>query len=369
MARITHTILLTLLVFTLSLFSFGCSKPDDIVLGSIFYLSTSKGEPLEQGLTMLDGMQLAIDELNERGGINGRHIRLEYRDAKGDPELAKKLFEELRKSSPALIFTMYTHISMAISPLAAKYKIPLLALQATAEAVTQNAPYTFRYWPTALDEARGVMPIVYKLKATRICLVYMDNDYGKSSSSEMIKLLSKNNIPFVELPFKKIDDDFRKGVEKLDDCDTIHITAFPNLAIPVMEVLRESFPNKNFLGPSSFSSPDISKHPLLDGTWAPTPLIYNPSFPFATEVGKEFTERFETPFSHHAAIGYDSINLLAQIMAKGGTSHEEIKAELESAFIYPGLFGDVIKAQGSHDFTFPLYPARIMDKKIVYQGR
>ena len=369
MARITHTFLLYILVITLSLFPFGCSKPDDIVLGGVFYLSTSKGEPLGQGITMLDGMKLAIDELNERGGINGRHVRLEYRDSKGDAELAKKLFEDLRQSSPVLVFTMYTHISMAISPLAAKYNIPQLALQATAEAVTQNAPYTFRYWPTALDEAKGAMPIVHKLKAKNCCLVYMDNDYGKSSSQGIARLLSKNNIPFLELPFKKVDDDFKKRVEELVDCDMIHITAFPTLAIPVVEMIRESFPDKNLLGPSSFSSPDLSTVSLMEGIWAPAPLIYNPSFPFAIEVGKKFNKKFEMPFSHHAAIGYDSINLLAQLMAKGGTSHEEIKAELESAFIYPGLFGDVVKDQGSHYFTFPLYPARIMNKTIVYQGR
>jgi branched-chain amino acid transport system substrate-binding protein len=70
----------------------GCSARDPIFIGVAVELSGSRGKI---GVTLRNGAQLAVDEINAAGGINGRQIQLIVRDDQGSPEVANQVDQEL----------------------------------------------------------------------------------------------------------------------------------------------------------------------------------------------------------------------------------------------------------------------------------
>ncbi len=73
----------------------------------------------EIGIQMRDGMQLAVDEINSRGGINGRAIELIIVDNETNPEKAKKDFIEIEEThAPLMHITSLSSVSTAVATLA-----------------------------------------------------------------------------------------------------------------------------------------------------------------------------------------------------------------------------------------------------------
>ena len=71
------------------------------------------------GVQMRDGMQMAVDEINSRGGINGRAIELIIADDESNPEKAKKVFLEIEEThAPLLYISSLSSVSTAVSILA-----------------------------------------------------------------------------------------------------------------------------------------------------------------------------------------------------------------------------------------------------------
>ncbi len=138
-----------------------------IGLGSFFFFEESIiMQPIKIGVTLAitgpgsgldieirDGMQMAVDEINSRGGINGRPVELIIVDNETNPEKAKKDFLEIEETHAPLLYVSSTStIATAVAPLAEENEVVLIALAATAPGVTKQKEWTYRYFPAADDE-------------------------------------------------------------------------------------------------------------------------------------------------------------------------------------------------------------------------
>ncbi len=347
----------------------GCSQPESLQIGAILILTDRNGNQLSVEREILDGMHMAIKEINEDGGIVGTRIELIYKDCQGVPELAKKQFRELAAQSPAAVITIYTHITEALVPEATELETIQLATMATGEGITDNGPYSFRYWPQASDEGRAILPLVDKLGVRKLGLINIDNTYGNSVSNELSRLLATKDVTTQKIVYSEITPSLNKRLEALTDCDAISFTCFPKDIEPLAKIIRQKYPKMPLIGPNSISSPHYLKNPVFDGIYVAAPLVYNPASPYLGNVGTKFEKTYGLPLSQYSAIGYDIIILLSQIISKNGASAEAIKNTFEAGFIFPGLFGDVVNNKGSHHMTYQLIPAKIKNEQLIYQRR
>jgi len=121
-----------------------------IGLGSFFFFEESFGrDPIKIGVTLSetgpgsgigieerDGMLMAVDEINARGGINGRPIELIIVDSESNPEKAKKDFLEIEEThAPLMYISSTSSISTAVAPLAEEREVVLMIF-ATAREIT-----------------------------------------------------------------------------------------------------------------------------------------------------------------------------------------------------------------------------------------
>ena len=131
------------------------------------------------------GMQLAVDEVNAAGGVNGKMLELIIRDDNANPGDAVRVAEELlsREKVDVLTGTFLSNVGLAVTDFAKQKKVFFLAGEPlTDKIVWQNGNrYTFRLRASTYMQAAMLVPEAVKLKKKRWAVVYPNYEYGQSA--------------------------------------------------------------------------------------------------------------------------------------------------------------------------------------------
>src|SRR5882724_12859582 len=114
-----------------------------IVIGEV---GSMTGTEATFGLSSANGIQLAIDEFNAKGGVKGRRLQVKVLDDQGRPEEAATAATRLIASEHvvALLGEVASTRSMFMAPKAQQAKVPMVSPSSTNEKVTQVGDYIFR---------------------------------------------------------------------------------------------------------------------------------------------------------------------------------------------------------------------------------
>ena len=151
----------------------------DLLIGQSAPLSGPMANPMAN---VLAGQQLAIDEINRKGGIGGRRVRLDTLDDGFDPrrtlENSRTLVEQ--RGALSLFGTVGTGQTMAVLPYIAEKRVPLIAAYSGSPALrVQPNAYFFTTQAGYDDELVRIVRNLVAVQARRIALVYQDNEFGK----------------------------------------------------------------------------------------------------------------------------------------------------------------------------------------------
>ncbi len=160
------------------------------------------------------GMDLALEEVNAKGGVLGKKIELIVRDDGANPADAVRVAEELitREGVSMIAGTFLSHIGLAVTNFAGQKKVFFLASEPLTDKITwQNGnKYTYRLRATTYMQTAMLMPAAVAAKKKRWALVYPNFEYGQSAA-ENFKTLLKAAQPDVEFvteqapPLGKVD--------------------------------------------------------------------------------------------------------------------------------------------------------------------
>lgn len=160
------------------------------------------------------GLELAVDQINAAGGVNGKKLELVIRDDNGNPGDAVRAAEELvsRERVDVLTGTFLSHVGLALTDFAKQRKVFFLAAEPlTDKIVWQNGNrYTFRLRPSTYMQVAMLVPEAAAMKKKRWALVYPNYEYGQSAVATFKELLKKQQ-PDVEFvaeqapPLGKVD--------------------------------------------------------------------------------------------------------------------------------------------------------------------
>ncbi len=157
----------TVLVFLVFLF-LSCT-PRPIPVGFMGGLS---GFSSDLGISGRNGALLAIDAINKAGGIKGRPLRLIIRDDKQDPEVARKVFQELVANKVvAIIGPMTSGIAQAVIPLANEAVIPLISPTASSPDFSGLDDYFIRLTTPNTTEAYELARVSVSRGALKPCII------------------------------------------------------------------------------------------------------------------------------------------------------------------------------------------------------
>jgi branched-chain amino acid transport system substrate-binding protein len=160
------------------------------------------------------GMELAVDEINAAGGVNGRKIELITRDDNANPGDAVRVAEELvsREKIDILAGTFLSNTGLAVADFAKQKKFFFLAGEPLTDKMTWQGGnnYTFRLRPGTYMQAAMLVPEAAKLKKKRWAIVYPNYEYGQSATAAFKQLLkaAQPDVEFVTeqaTPLGKVD--------------------------------------------------------------------------------------------------------------------------------------------------------------------
>ncbi|MCZ8316091.1 ABC transporter substrate-binding protein [Phreatobacter sp.] len=228
---------------------------NQITIGSIQDLS---GPLAAYGKQTRAGLQMYFDELNARGGINGRQVRLLVEDSGYDPRKALLAAQKLVNSDR--IFAMVGHIgtaqNMAAMPIQFERNVPnFFPVTAAREMYQPPTPLKLAFAASYFDQVRTTLPDIIKQKdAKRVCVVYQDDEFGLEVMRGGEAALGLVNQTFVErTTYKRGATEFSSQVARMKaaNCDLVLMGTIIRETVGVLAEARKIGLDATFVGTSA----------------------------------------------------------------------------------------------------------------------
>lgn len=294
----------------------------DIKVGVAEALS---GGAAQYGVAIRNGFQLAADEINAAGGVNGNKIALVIEDEQGKKEEAINVFKKLIFQDQVLMIfgPTLSNSAQAADPIAQGAKTVVFGTSNTADGITSIGDFVFRNSVTEAD----VLPETLKMAAKKagvkkVAVLYGNDDvFTKSGYDNFKKALEDLKIPVTTTEtFAKGDVDFKAQLTKIKatNPDAIVLSALLAEGAPIMVQARQLGLNVPIIGGNGMNSVkvfDLAKE-RAEGLWVGSPW----SIENQSEANRKFvvayTSKFKTAPDQFAAQAYDGLYIAAQAMKK-----------------------------------------------------
>ena len=317
----------------------GCGSKesgDTIKVGANFELT---GNVANYGNATLEGLQLAIDEANEAGGINGKKIELVSVDDKSEAaesiNAATKLISD--DDVKVIVGPATTGLVLAETQTATDAKVPIIAPCATSpEATVENGkvkPYVFR--SCFIDPQQGEVMATFAAKElkAKTAVIYVDNsaDYSKNLKE---KFEAAGGKVVMEEAFLQKDQDFKATLTKLKtaNADVMFVPAYYEEVGKIVKQAREMGINSAILGTDGW---DDTKVVDIAGADALNNTFFSTHYSEKDAEVQGFIEAYKKKYNHapnvFAALGYDAGKMLVDALKRAGSSDtEKIREALEA---------------------------------------
>jgi len=317
------------------------------------------------------GMELAVEEINAGGGINGKKVELIVRDDNANPGDAVRAAEELvsREKVDVLTGSFLSHIGLALTDFAKQKKFFFLAAEPlTDKIVWQNGNrYTYRLRASTYMQVAMLVPDAAAMKKKRWAVVYPNYESGQSAAASFKKLLkaAQPDVEFVAEqapPLGKVDSG--SVVQALADAkpDAIFNVLF---GADLSKFVREGNTRGLFQGRevvSMLTGEPEYLDPLKDETPNGWLVTGYPWYGIQTPEHKAFFLAYHGKYKDYprlgSVVGYSAIKSLAEGMKKAKSTETEKMIAAFSGLKVSTPFGPVVYRPEDHQSTMGAYVGR-----------
>ncbi len=305
------------------------------------------------GLAIKRGAQMAVDDFNKEGGVNGRKIALIERDDKSNPaDGITNVNDLIEKEKVLAVFgTANNPVGLAQAPIVQKAKVPWVIPLASGTAITRepgSPSYIFRV--AMVDHSQS--QLVVKFAATRykkIALIYEDSPFGADGENDLSAQFQAANItPVLSESYKPngTADDFKPLIAKLKDAapDLIVDWGMGTTAGNIKRAMKDLNLDCPLVGPWNLSGPDLhsTANGLENDTYTVQTFSVDTLLPNQLDFINRYKQQFKTDqvdFPSGIAQAYDAMRLLCQALKQPGAaeSRDKLRTALENSGPYDGV--------------------------------
>ncbi|OBZ10155.1 ABC transporter substrate-binding protein [Bacillus sp. FJAT-26390] len=335
----------------------GAESKEPILIG----MSTeATGDNAMNSVNLYQGVQVAVDQVNAKGGIDGRLVELVVRDTEQNPTRGISIIRDFSQKEKVLaaIGGFHSTVMLAQSPIIMEEKFPFMVATSNVPAsVESGMPWTFGVRMNANITAQYALKFIKEhFKTTNIAVLHENGGYGKGAAAAMTKVLEAEGLkPVAVESFDNAKDkDMTAQVNRAKEAGAEVIYLFGQGAangyvLQAMDKLGWKVPIVGENGMANKGAQEVGKE-LAEGTYAIQTANFNVDQ--TRETAKVFLADFTAKFGHipttfaSAAQGYDGAMMLFQAIEKAGLSgdlakdREAIKNTLETNL---GTYSGVIK--------------------------
>lgn len=357
--------LLAAVISIISILGIGCSEPGSVMEIAVLFPDTGFASYLAP---VRLGMEMAVEDLEDRGQLRSGGLRLMFADSASDPEAAVgKLNDFLENGKPDVIIPVLSSVSLEIGPIALREEIPMLALVATNPQVPRQNRYTYSYYQSAADELKALDSLVNYPEVKSLSVIYQDDAYGQSIYNQAREAFSEKGIRVLSAPYPAATQDISNQVLLAGNSDAILIAGFEAGCIAALKEIRHQNFDGLVLGTSTMATAGFLKMEEAQGMIVASPSVYNPGYSLVKDLSERYRREYSQEFHHNAAVGYDVITMLGSLAEElNEINPGNMLRLLEQEFVFPGLFGDVYKSRGQRSFNLPLVPVQFREGERIF---
>ena len=300
-------------------------------------------------------LEMMVEEINAKGGINGNKIELIIKDSAASPEkaisFAKQLIEEDKVL--AIIGPSTSGETMKIKNICQQAKTPLISCGAAEVIVNPVASYVFKTPQKDSYAVKKIYMEMNKLGISKIAVLAGNTGFGKAGKGQLLKIAPEFGIEVVEVEvYDKKSNDLSAVVAKIkankDVQAVINWSIVPAQAI-VPKNMRQAgwdvplfqshgFGNIKYVEAAGAAAEGII-FPAGRLLIADSLADDNPQKALLMAYKKNYESKFNEPASTFGGHGYDAITILAAAIAEGGNDRDKVRTAIENLKDFPGTGG------------------------------
>jgi branched-chain amino acid transport system substrate-binding protein len=340
-------------VIIVALIWLGYSEKQPVVEGEtikIGFVGALSGDAASFGIEEKNSAVLAVKEINEKGGINGKLIEVIFEDGKCNGKDAITAAQKLVNVDNVKIILggSCSSETFAMIPFTEENKIILLNSFSLSPEITKNNEYVFRNVPSDEIPAKELAKLAILKGHENIAVIYEQNDYPVAFKEDFVNEFEKNGGQIVlEENYLSNQSDFKTIITKIKDKNPEAIL-ISSLALNNFEILIKQLNqlgiDKQIYGNTVLGVPDLLERigQYLEGSYFIEPANLDDSDErvnkFLNDYENEFGKKLDVaPF--WAVARYDSVYILKQALEEVGFDNDKIKDYLYNLENFDGLIG------------------------------
>lgn len=324
-------VLLGTAVVSAMMMAASCSgkKNDTIKIGGIAPLS---GGVAVYGTECKNGIDLAIEEINAAGGINGQKIEFICEDDEGDSAKSVNAYKKLvtKDRVKVIIGSLPSGCTMAITNLAQAQKVVQIAPAATAVAITNAGNYVFRACYTDPFQGKIGGKFAYENLGTKKAAILYDigNDYSVGLTDNFTaEYTSMGGSIVSKESYSTGDKDFNAQLTKIKAAnpEVIYLPDYYGTVALIAKQLRAQGINVPIVGADGWDGlTDNAGDEVLNGYYS-NHYSENSSSAAVQTFVKSFKAKYNKAPNSFAALGYDCVYMLRDAMKASGSTDDSAK--------------------------------------------
>ena len=345
------------------------AAPKTVKVGGVAPLS---GPLAVYGVECKNGIDLAVEEINAAGGINGSKIVFICEDDEGDAAKSVNAYKKLvsRDKARVVIGSLTSGCTLAITKLAQAQKVIQIAPAATAPAITDAGNFIFR--TCFIDPFQGRVVgkfAAVNLKCRNAAILYdIGNDYSVGLTENFEKEFKTNGGSVVaKESYGTGDKDFNAQLTKIKAAnpDVVYLPDYYGTVALIAKQLRAQGINTPIIGADGWDGlTENAGDEVLNGYYS-NHYAEDSTSPAVQKFVKSFKAKYNKSPNSFAALGYDSVYMLKDAMLKAGTTTDV--AKIRAA--YEATNGDYVTGHITFDAKRNPVKSAVIIKLVKKDGK
>lgn len=333
-----------LLSFACALVLTACNKGQNTI--RIGYIGPLTGDAASYGSDTLNGARIAVDDMNSKGGVNGKKIELIAEDGRCNGADAANAAQKLINVDQvvAIIGGQCSSETLAIAPIAEAAKVLLISPLSSNPSITDAGDYIFRVTPSDALKGKAVDAFIKTGGFTKVAMISENTDFCQGFREAI-----KKNMPAgVNLVFDEVVDastkDYRTLMTRLQSVDFDVFIPNGQADATVAEMVKQKLEQgmtQQIIGSDGSDSARLGEiaREAVEGMYVLSLPALDESVPAAKSFGSIFRQRYDEPKQslYWAALAYDAGNVAMKALAE--ETPEKAKDSLYAIKEYQGLSG------------------------------
>jgi len=375
-------IVLSLLVIATLLAGFACERrggvggDNDTGPIKVGYYGDLSGRTSNFGVSTKNGVLMAADEINKSGGINGRQIDILSEDDEGRPEKAATVVTKLIDQDKviALLGEVASGNSLAAAPKAQAAKVPMISPSSTNPAVTQVGDYIFRV--CFIDPFQGEVMAKFAANTLHAKKAAIMEDFNSPYSRGLTEFFESSFTKLggqivTKQSYTQGDRDYKGQLTSIRSAspDVIYVPGYYGEVGVIAKQAKQLGINQPLLGGDGWDAPQLFElgGDALNGDYMSNHYSVEDPSPAIQKFVADFKGRYKVVPDALAALGYDSMRVLADGIKRAGTTNgPKLRDAIAGTKDFPGVTG-VITINAERNAVKPAVVLKLQDGKYIYQ--